>query len=664
MRIKSLKLKNYRQFKDVEVSLNRVQSKKDLHIIIGVMGVGKSNLLNAVNWCLYGEEPFLSREDSKKLPQLNTKILRDASQGNEYRMTVEINAESGGKHITFIRDQYFKIGKGSIGVESTCRPTRQVFKAVLLDESGNSKIFQDEEGKKEATEKVHLFVPYGIKDFFFFDGERLDKYFREATGQNIRNAIYQISQVELLDRTQTHMQKVISDLHKDAGKTDPEIEKTRKELERLEEDLNSKLEEINQCQSQVKTAKAEIKKLDDNLRGMPEVEELQKEKDTLRAEYKTQQELYQRAIGAKQEILFLLGIDIMLFPAIEKARDIIREKHDKGEIPPTIDKNLLKKILMEGKCICEREIGSGSSEEGAIKKLIERISLSRDTSQELTRMESYLDSAKDAAKSYLDQNRRTTEQIRIVEGVLKRITDRIEQIDKQIAGYDMIKIRNWANELRKFEELLEINQKRLGVLEEIKINSEGKIDELRKRLDDEIKKETKLADLKNDIVFAKRGIDVLERSHQEIMESMRRKIEKETEEKFFELHWKKETYRNVMIKNDYTVSPVHSMGYDCLGTLSGGEREVLALSFSLALHNISGFDSAIIVDRPFAMVSGPPREFISKIFSQISDERQIILLLTPEDYASDVRDVLEDDTSNAIRLFLSPDEKELMLEAY
>ena len=69
MRIEKLILKNYRQFRDSKIIFPQ-RSEADLHIIIGVMGTGKTNILNAINWCLYGDEPHLSK-DSNQLPVLN-----------------------------------------------------------------------------------------------------------------------------------------------------------------------------------------------------------------------------------------------------------------------------------------------------------------------------------------------------------------------------------------------------------------------------------------------------------------------------------------------------------------------------------------------------------------------------------------------------------------
>jgi len=104
------------------------------------------------------------------------------------------------------------------------------------------------------------------------------------------------------------------------------------------------------------------------------------------------------------------------------------------------------------------------------------------------------------------------------------------------------------------------------------------------------------------------------------------------------------------------------MGYECLGSLSGGEREVMTLAFTMALHKVSGFDAPIIIDRPLAMVSGTPRRNIVNILTEISKEKQVILLFTPDDYAQDISSVLDESASGKYKFKVSSDEKETKLE--
>ena len=54
MRIERVSIKNFRQYKNVVFEFDK-KGQCDLHIILGNNGIGKTNLLNAISWCLYGK---------------------------------------------------------------------------------------------------------------------------------------------------------------------------------------------------------------------------------------------------------------------------------------------------------------------------------------------------------------------------------------------------------------------------------------------------------------------------------------------------------------------------------------------------------------------------------------------------------------------------------
>jgi DNA sulfur modification protein DndD len=70
MKFERIKILNYRQYKEIDLDL----SSNKLQLIKGIMGTGKTNFLNAINWCLYQEEPYLSKK-SQQLPLLNLSTL-------------------------------------------------------------------------------------------------------------------------------------------------------------------------------------------------------------------------------------------------------------------------------------------------------------------------------------------------------------------------------------------------------------------------------------------------------------------------------------------------------------------------------------------------------------------------------------------------------------
>ena len=63
MRIKSLKLSQYRQYRDCELNFSApLRSKTDLNVFVGLNGAGKTNIANAICWCLWDVEPDLALE--------------------------------------------------------------------------------------------------------------------------------------------------------------------------------------------------------------------------------------------------------------------------------------------------------------------------------------------------------------------------------------------------------------------------------------------------------------------------------------------------------------------------------------------------------------------------------------------------------------------------
>lgn len=659
MRIERLSLKNFRQFSDVQILFKKGDGKKDIHIFVGVMGTGKSNILNAINWCLYGEEPYLSRED-RQLPLINVGLLETAQDGDNYRVTVEMNAESAGRHISFIREEIIEVRGRTSSTPVSCRSVRRQFKVIIPDEHGNSKLFDGD----EAQEKVDLFVPHGIREFFFFDGERLDRYFRDATGQKIRNAIHQISQVGLLERTRDHLEKVVGDMQKDAGKLSPDIESIRRQHEEAQRDVQKHTKGIEECKSEIASAKQRIQELELNLKNVPETEELENRRKNLRANLGAVEDVLKKRMAAKNDYLFWAGTRVFLRRAIEDTISAIDRMYLSKELPPTFDKRLLEKLLADGRCICGRPLRTPSPEEDAVRRVIDTIRLSPDASQRLMTLDASLRAVMADVWAYAERNSTLTAEITALQSEIQRISNDVGEIDSTLAGFNVDRIREWNAERKKLEEAMETCQQRLGVLKELKAGAERREKELSDQLKAEIRKESRVAELKNDIAFAENAMRVLEAANKGILERIRRNIEKRTHQNFMELHWKKETYEKIVIDHDYTISPVHVLGLDSLGTMSGGEREVLALSFSIGLHEISGFDSAIVIDRPFAMVSGITRSHIAEIFSKIGSQRQIVLLLTPEDYAADVCQVLGPVASTVRQLRLLANEKELIIGDY
>ena len=161
MRFESITTKNYRQYKNLYLEFPKATAN-DIHLIIATNGVGKTTFLNAINWCLYGDEPHKSggdtNNDADSFPICNLDAMDEAVRfGEEFvEVSVAIRANDGKNIYTFIRTAKVKaitriiVGRTKFEVEE------------LLN--GSELVIHPE---AEAVDIVSRFLPKKIREYFY-----------------------------------------------------------------------------------------------------------------------------------------------------------------------------------------------------------------------------------------------------------------------------------------------------------------------------------------------------------------------------------------------------------------------------------------------------------------------------------------------------------------
>lgn len=649
MRIDKLILKNFRQFKDLDISFLK-KGAYDLHVIIGKNGTGKTNILNSINWCLYGDEPHLSKE-SQQLPILNLNQISKIEEDEDKEVHAKLHLKTeNGSCITVARKEVYRVYVG----EKMPALQKTEFEVCVPDAKGNVDIKKGE----DAESFIERFVPKSIREFFFFDGERLDTYFKEATVQNIKHAIFLISQLDLLEnKIEKRLKDFINDLRKEAGKTNPNLESIRNKLEEEEEKLKTHISNEDEYQKQKLIAKKGIREIEEKLRGVPDVGALEEEKLGLKSDKKNAKGLRDEYVSKRTEALFKYGNYIMLWPALKNTINTINEKRDKKELPPPIDIRLLAESLKEKLCkLCGHEVDSKS--ETQIKKLIEEIKLSPEDSKFLLDVEPMLYRIKLALSEYESGMKDLYHHIIKYEKELEEIERKIGRIDKKLSGYKLEKVRSWHESRKNQDEQIDKYSQLLAEEKVRKKACEEEIKRLTQDLENGLKKEKKANKLRNEIEFCSKSHEIIKETKEVIMLKTREKIEEETQRLFLDLVWKSKTFKEINILENYDLELIHAMGYECLGSISAAERALLALSFTLALHEISGFDSPFMIDTPVARVTDENRVNLGKIFARVGETKQIILLFTPNEYSKEISKILDMKCSSRQTCELSAGEME------
>jgi len=652
MRIERIDLKNYRQFRNVCVDFGK-NPKDDLHIIVADNATGKTNLLNAINWCLYGNEPHLSKE-SEQLPRINLNTLVQAVEGTKETVSVELVTETEGNRVTFKRSEEYSVHED--GKQPVIHDTS--FSVTYLDDKKNAKWVIDE----EALAYVERFVPRDIREFFFFDGERLDTYFRSVTGQQISNAIFRISQVDTLNRISERLENVVNDLRREAGKRSPQIEGIREAIEDKGKKRKEIIDQIAELGAQKKDASQKIDELNEKLRSIPNIDVLQRDQARLHDTLKKKEQVRNNKVTEKQNTLFELGILLILNPALHASSQIISNKVKNKEIPQTYDSRLLDNILITHQCICTRRVEEGSSEEEHIKQLHADIASSSLIARELLQMISPIEQIKRKISTFKSELERITKEIQLYDEELNDINTQIQSIDSRISGYNVEQVKQWYSELKDYQRTCEFNIERITNLKLAKERLDKEIDDLNEELNKALLKEAASQKVRCQIVFGNKASSVVNNVVKTMMDHVRKAIEHETREGFFNLIWKKGTFKDVYIDENYALHLTHELGYECLGSVSASERQLLALSFVIALHKVSGFDSPILVDTPAARVSGEQRENLGKTFHQISRSKQLVLLFLPSEYSVEISRYLDTCASSVRKLRLTGNEREIQME--
>lgn len=86
MLLKSITMKNFRQYKGKQHVEFSCENERNVTVILGNNTSGKTTLLQAFNWCLYGIAVFESKDFL-----LNLDVSRDMSAEEVETVEVEIN---------------------------------------------------------------------------------------------------------------------------------------------------------------------------------------------------------------------------------------------------------------------------------------------------------------------------------------------------------------------------------------------------------------------------------------------------------------------------------------------------------------------------------------------------------------------------------------------
>lgn len=619
MILKSLYLKNYRTYRGPE-KIDFATGDKNITIIKGNNEVGKTTIMNAITWCLYGHE-FYKKEGFEQIFSKSTS--HDLGIGDEDKVEVILTMEDErGKEVKFIRSLLFY--KNDVG---ECKEDSRDFEILINDMPVSFK-----------STYIRKHLPSDIKEYFLFDGEQLESYFDDDNKKSIKKSVYQLSHLDVLENTIKHLNSSKKDLEIQLSKLNPVLGRLRKQESNLIEEIEknnanfTKLgADIEKWEEFIENASDEIKRFGKDPSSL--IDEKTKLKDDL-------EDLDEKIISKEEDLgAFLVKSlpKILSISYLLDVKELCRSLEEKGFIPARFKKEFLEYLLEEHECICGADLSEGTSGHAKLVELYEATDVTTNIADKVNLLLGSLNTTIDKFPSnFKDKLISKKQAIENDKEKRNRTARRITDIDDELAGIDEDKVKQLQNEIKRHETLIKISSEKKGKIQRQIEFDEDKLADVK----EDIIEEEKKAGIKNEIQTSLDLCSVVlsetKAIYKELGEDIHSKLEKLTSQEFGNLHWK-EFYQGVKIDDDYNVKILKEGGYIVPNDLSKGGQLVLALSFMTALNSLSGFGLPILIDTPLGRLDEPIKENIGKYLPEYTRNKQVTLLVTGSEYSEAFR---------------------------
>ena len=607
MILRYIKLKNFCPYYDEQIIRFATDEYRNVTVIRGVNGTGKTSLLTALNWCLYGDSFF--KEDSREF--VNRHALANAEN-------VETLVEVG-----FVDQE----------IEYRIERKRQ----WLLDNKTTFLLQEEDEDPdfdSTASDKIRSIIPEDVSAHFFFDGEKIDNFAKQGNESEIRSAVHSVLRIEVFERGIAHLERTAQDYQRELKRYAHEELKTlisqKEEQVSLRDNL---LKEMENKQNEIKKAEEQKQDIDKWLEEFEETRLLFEEQTEITTRLKELQDKRNQNQENIREIANDGFIPLAEF-ALNDALKIIQKSEVIIGIPEEILSNLLEQMC----CLCGRVFHNESPEYQNIQNLISQNISSefgiavRETENNLKQLLSdQVETIPTELKSALKNDAQ-------LEKDIDKNEARLDEIKKKLENFDDDDFRNHKDRQDEYKKDIAYLS---GQMDQIKENIQKiktQIDELDRKIDKEKSKEAKAERLKRCLELAKESASEMRKFYAPFEEDMRKDLQTEVSKIFKKLVWKEKSFSEVRLSSNYELQVIDRYDDQVSSEISAGEREVLSLAFIAALAKAAVKEKLpeiqpehfpIVMDAPFTKLSDKPKENITITIPDIAN--QLILFLTDQE---------------------------------
>lgn len=358
MLIKSIELSNFRIFSGDQMVDFSTDDDKNVTVIMGDNGSGKTTFAQAFSWCLYGTTTFKKRDDLLSFP------VRDELEiGKSATVKVCLTLIHNKREYRITRSQEYR--KDS--------PTKMHADSPVLRISYKAPDGQDEfiENESEKQDIINEIIPSSISSYFFFDGERVERMgneIQDGRSKEFKAAVDNLLGLSAISEAIRHLKgspsMVIGSYNKDYNSnSDEEFQRAEREIlsaenriAKLEGDIGELEGEKQQTSETRDRCKTELEKAKESREWATERAKLEKDNadDTVRRE--KEMGYLTKGFGKEAWAFFVRPLIRSAVQAIDNSTIELKEA------PVGVNADTIRDLIERKRCLCGNPVEFNSRE--------------------------------------------------------------------------------------------------------------------------------------------------------------------------------------------------------------------------------------------------------------------------------------------------------------
>ncbi|HNS79331.1 MAG TPA: DNA sulfur modification protein DndD [Syntrophorhabdus sp.] len=620
MKFRKLMIENYKSFQfPTEIVFPMSEDGRSIFLIGGMNGAGKTSIMEAINYCLYGaklDEIFRNinrREKAKGNAQVSFELIMEMDDASEL---VVKRSWSGGAAID--------------------PKARDLVERLVIVKDGKRVSVQNQEIWQDF---IRATIPPGITQFFFFDGEKIQEIAADDHSEvRLKSSLEAALGIQYITKLASDVLYIKQEERKGFIEiSDEDLEFKQSELKREKSKLNKKSQErgsvskeLEELRSQLEEAK---KRFEAAFHAAPDSREILREQEKRRIQTSNRLGQVESEIRNLCEKMLPFGITGKLFEGIRKQIESERESSTSEAIKEhatTLAKRIVR-VVEEPEPIYHEKLSPEKMDE--LERRIYRLLKEGDPKTDITKILDLSD--RDAARVLNKLDALETSDIFLIPPLLEEKRELEAQI-KHLEGLSQVGLLS-ESERELFEQLqsemegcsTQIGRKseQLRLLEEEILSLEKCIREI----EVEIQKLYEKHNISKERADFIQECDTIANVLNQFIVRLRKNKVHLLQEKTFEMYRllssRSGLIKDIIIDNKtYEVRITDRNGHEIKkSALSAGEKEIFAVSLLWGLAQTSQLKLPIIIDTPLSRLDSAHRDNIVNNYFPNAGEQVIIL---------------------------------------